>query len=130
MAIYSGTYHGDSGVIQKAARLQVYSVIDGSRVNTSLSFDDNYLPPVFKVNTVSAGRGFRGCDYSVGQVRYARLYLNGSDYLHVDLPFIPGSSEYDQFFIAVSFNTAVVTVGLEGERVNSEILRYKVDARG
>jgi hypothetical protein len=128
MADYLGVYSDDFGG-KTFIRLQVYSVVNNTRQNTNFRFDADYLPDVFKRFVRPFERNSPNCQSTITP-RYAKLYLNGTDYLHVDIPFAPGTSEYDQFFIAVSFDPSIVTVGIEGERIPTTILRFKADARG
>jgi hypothetical protein len=55
------------------------------------------------------------------------LWTGSARYLHVDLPFLPSSGEFNSFFqsLKTAPPTGLLTVGLEGEAVPREWLpRY------
>jgi hypothetical protein len=127
MANYTGTYYSDLGLVQELARLEVYSRINGTRVVTTSEFDTDYLPEVYRsVTNEIINPRFRGCLFNYGRIRFAKLYFNSTDYLHVDLPFLPNTSEYNQFFIATGFNEKVTTVGLAGELISDSLMIEKL----
>jgi hypothetical protein len=123
MANYTGTYYSDLGLVQRLTKLEVYNKVGNTRTVTTSAFDVDYLPEVYRSATNEITNTKVGvCQFSYGRMRYAKLYFNSTDYLHVDLPFLPNTSEYNQFFIAVSFNERVITVGLEGELFNGSLM--------
>jgi hypothetical protein len=83
-------------------------------------FDADYLPQVYKSHTQIVAPRFNLCDFPLGRIRYSKLFYNSTDFLHVDLPFSPGSSNYDQFFADIFANSLIVSVGLEGELVSND----------
>ncbi|MCA2652894.1 hypothetical protein [Microcystis sp. M061S2] len=120
MTIYRGIYQSDLGLSLPSIRLEVYSVINGIRSATNDNFDADYLPQVYKSHVESVPPRFNLCDFPLGRVRYAKLFYNSTDYLRVDLPFTPGSNNYEQFFTDVFANSLIFFVGLEGELISDD----------
>lgn len=120
MAIYRGIYQSDLGLSLPSIRLEVYSVINSIRSSTNDNFDADYLPQVYKSHVEVVPLQFNLCDFPLGRVRYAKLFYNSTDYLRVDLPFSPGSNNYEQFFTDVSANSLIFSVGLEGELISND----------
>lgn len=120
MAIYRGIYQSDLGLSLPSIKLEVYSVINGSRSATNDNFDADYLPQVYKSHVEIVPPQFNLCDFPLGRIRYTKLFYNSTDHLHVDLPFSPGSGNYDQFFLDVFGNSLVISVGLEGELISND----------
>lgn len=120
MANYTGIYQSDIGLNSSLIRLQVFSQIGNTRVATSVDFDADYLPEVYRSYVQQVTETFRGCEFPLGRVRYAKIYYNSIDFLHVDLPFKPSTSEYEQFFLDLSSNSLVSSIGLEGELISND----------
>lgn len=120
MAIYRGTYESDLGLSLASIKLEVYSVVNSIRLATDETFDADYLPQVYKSNAQIVAPRFNLCDFPLGRIRYSKLFYNSTDFLHVDLPFSPGSSNYDQFFTDVFANSLIISVGLEGELISND----------
>ena len=120
MAIYKGVYRSDLGLEFTSIELEVYSIINGTRSNTSQEFDADYLPQVYKSHVEIVPSRFNLCEFPLGRIRHAKLFYNSIDYLHVDLPFSPRSEEYDQFFSDVFANSLVISVGLKGETISND----------
>jgi hypothetical protein len=120
MAIYKGNYQSDLGITFAPIKLEVFSVIDGNKSNTSETFDANYLPEIYKSHTEIVPLRFNLCDFPLGRQRYAKLFYNSIDYLRVDLPFSPGSNNYEQFFTDIFRNILIISVGLEGELISND----------
>jgi hypothetical protein len=123
MADYVGNYQNDYNRITALAKLQVYLVNGvtfdtsrGTRENTNLDFDNRILPSVFFAAVEPLQKGSPFCPPNL-TLRYAKLYLSIEQYVKVELPFRPGTSEYNQFFIEASFNSEIISVGIEGERI-------------
>lgn len=120
MAIYRGTYQSDLGLSLASIKLEVYSVVNNTRLATDEIFDADYLPQVYKSHTQIVAPRFNLCDFPLGRIRYSKLFYNSTDFLHVDLPFSPSSSNYDQFFADIFANSLIVSVGLEGELISND----------
>lgn len=120
MAIYQGTYETALGLNLPSIKLEVYRVFNGTRLATSESFDADYLPQAYKAHTQIVSPRFNLCEVPLGRIRYSKLFYNSTDFLHVDLPFKPGSSNYDQFFTDVFANSLIISVGLEGELISND----------
>lgn|GEM_PF-4141303 len=118
--IYRGTYQSDLGLSLASIKLEVYSVVNSIRLATEEIFDADYLPQVYKSHVQIASPRFNLCDFPLGRIRYSKLFYNSTDFLHVDLPFSPGSSNYDQFFADIFANSLIVSVGLEGELISND----------
>ena len=123
MAEYLGDYYWDiEDKVTVFTLLSSYLVTGatlntsrGIRENTDFDFDSQYLPAVYWNNVTRKPEKLkRFCPVPIRK-RYAKLYLCATSYLHVDLPFKPGTSEYDQFFIEAAFNFDILSVGIEGE---------------
>ena len=123
MAIYTGIYDDDFSV-KTFVRLQVYLVVNNSRENTSEDFDRDYLPSVYLDNIRPFTVKSPNCPIDT-RLRFARLFVNSSDFVHVDLPFKPGSQNYDLFFIATGFNSLIITQGITGETIPPYSTRNK-----
>ncbi|MGL5874013.1 MAG: hypothetical protein ACRC2R_16865 [Xenococcaceae cyanobacterium] len=130
MADYVGNYLNDYNRITALAKLQVYLVNGvtfdtsrGTRENTNTDFDNRYLPSIFLNAVEPYQKGNPFCPPNV-TLRYAKLYLSTEQYLKVELPFLPGTTQYNQFFIDASFNTDILTIGIEGERINPYYLSF------
>lgn len=122
--VYLGVYTDDYGK-KTYYRLEVFLVANGTRQETDRSLDNDYLPDVYKASVLLSDGTVPSCPKNTTP-RYAKLYINSTDYLHVDLPFPPSSSEYNQFFISASFNPLIISVGLQGERITNHFLKYAV----
>lgn len=120
MAIYRGIYQSDLSLSFPSTKLEVYSVVNEIRLATSDNFDADFLPQVYKSHTEIVSPQFNLCDFPLGRIRYVQLFYNSTDYLRVDLPFMPGSGNYDQFFSDVSANSLIVSVGLKGELISND----------
>jgi hypothetical protein len=123
MADYTGIYDDDFSV-KTFVRLRVYLVVNGSRENTSEAFDRDYLPNVYLNNVRSYTLKSPNCPIDT-RLRFARLYVNSIDFVHVDLPFKPGSQNYDLFFTETSFNSLIITQGITGETIPPYSTRNK-----
>lgn len=126
MAIYRGIYQSDLGLSLASIKLEVYSVINGTRSNTAEDFDADYLPQVYKSHAELVPPQFNLCEFPLGRIRYAKLFYNSIDFLRVDLPFNPGSSNYDQFFADVFSNSLIISVGLEGEVISNDFYLRRI----
>lgn len=124
MAVYLGVYTDDFNR-KTFVKLDVFLFSNDTRQNTDVSFDNDYLPEVYKSFVTVFDRTLPSCPKTITH-RHAKLYLNSIDCLHVDLPFHPSSSEYNQFLIAISFNPSIVTVGMQGETITNYYLKYAV----
>jgi hypothetical protein len=120
MAVYQGTYQSDLGLSLPSVKLEVCSVVNSIRLATDSTFDIDYLPQVYKSHAQIVAPRFNLCDFPLGRIRYSKLFYNSTDFLHVDLPFNPGSSNYDQFFADIFANSLIVSVGLEGELISND----------
>lgn len=134
MANYIGNYTNDYNRVTGLAKLQVYLVTGtsrattrGTRENTTSLFDSDYLPGVFLNAVELFVKGFPVCPLNIVP-RFAKLYLTNDSYLRVELPFIPGSSEYNQFFIAVGADINILTIGIEGETINPYRLKFNANS--
>lgn len=126
MAIYRGIYQSDLGLSLASIKLEVYSVINGTRFNTAEDFDADYLPQVYKSHAELVPPQFNLCEFPLGRIRHAKLFYNSIDFLRVDLPFNPGSSNYDQFFADVFSNSLIISVGLEGEVISNDFYLRRI----
>lgn len=131
MANYSGNYQSDSGVILYRVKLEVYliDISSGrrSRVNTSLEEDEQYLPPSWYNKTSPLIGKALFCESPKG-MRFALIYLTDTRYLNVDIPFIPGSNDYYNFFLEIAYKLKGIgkTIGLQGEKLDSRRLKIHV----
>jgi hypothetical protein len=123
MADYTGIYEDDFSV-KTFVRLRVYLVVNGTREDTSETFDRDYLPDVYRNNVRPYALKSPICPIDT-RLRFARLYVNSIDFVHVDLPFKPGSQNYDLFFIATGFNSLIITQGITGETIPPYSTRNK-----
>lgn len=127
MADYRGNYEDDLGFIYPFIRLRVYifDTTDNSINNTSVEFDSNYLPPVFINHVDVLPRRGAYCTLSFNP-RFARLWLNNSQYLRVDLPFKGGTYNHNQFSTSLSFNSLITDWGVRGEIIDRHYLNHKM----
>jgi len=131
MANYSGNYQSDSGVILYRVKLEVYliDISSGrrSRVNTSLEEDEQYLPPSWYNQTSPLIGKALFCESPKG-MRFALIYFTDTRYLNVDIPFIPGSNDYYNFFLEIAYKLKGIgkTIGLQGEKLDSRRLKIHV----
>ena len=134
MANYFGNYQSDSGIILYRVRLEVYLIdISGgvrSRSNTSLEDDEKYLPTIWYNKTSPLLNKAIYCESYKGK-RVALIWLTDTQYLHVDLPFIPGSNDYYYFFTEIAYKLKGIgkTMGLQGEKLDSRRLKIHVKER-
>lgn len=121
MATYTGVYVSDCGKSfpNTILKTYTYNISTRTRSDTAVSFDDEYLPNVFKQNTSQTGVG---CRLDVLKLRFAKLWLNDNEYLAVELPFKPSSTDFNSFFIELAFFGLQTTLGLSGETMNSGYL--------
>ncbi len=128
MAVYLGNYEADSSKRFDCAVLTVGFIevttgeIRGQFSPSTPGDDQRYLPDVWFANTELKDRRRPGCSLP-HTPRFALLWITNTSYLRVPLPFRPGTTEYNQFFIAVSVNTRLTTVGQRGEIVGSNWLK-------
>jgi hypothetical protein len=131
MAVYLGNYEADSSRLFKCAVLTVGFVevttgeIRGQFSLSTEADDRRYLPDVWFANVELKDRRRPGCSLP-HTPRYALLWITNTLYLRIPLPFPPGSSAYNQFFIATSVNTDLTTVGQRGEQVSSNWLKLYI----
>jgi hypothetical protein len=126
MAIYIGNYTSDLQKIFRLVFLQVYlrSVADRDKTDTDLESDRQYLPSIFLQNVIPFERGMKTCSLDGITPRFAKLYIGANSYLHVDFPFLPGTTEYIEFFRQNNAKSNIVTIGIEGEKINPDYLRF------
>jgi hypothetical protein len=131
MANYLGDYQSDSGRFFYRIRLQVYLIdtSSGTRtlINTSLEEDEQYLPPSWYNKTSPLIGKALFCESPKG-MRFALIYLTDTRYLNVDIPFIPGSNDYYNFFLEIAYKLKGIgkTIGLQGEKLDSRRLKIHV----
>lgn len=120
MARYLGTYQSDRGDRYQSVLLLV--TIEGNLTPSSL--DQDVLPNIF-LNTVTPYLKGNGCSIPFTK-RYARLLINTGQWVKCSLPFMPGTTEYNQFFIsaAASFNQ-IREVGIVGESVSDTWVNFQ-----
>lgn len=120
MARYLGTYQSDRGDRYHSALLLV--TID--RTLTTQALDQEVLPSIF-LNTFEPIVKGNGCSIPFTK-RYVRLLLNTGQWLNCTLPFMPGTTEYNQFFItaAASFNQ-IREIGIVGESQSDAWVNFK-----
>ena len=118
MSLYSGDYFSDLGITNRRTKL-IAKMNDGGI--TDRTFDLTILPSIFFNHVEDYNPRLGYCDF-FGTTRKARLWLNSTDYLQVDLPFVGNTSEFNQFFIAVSFNLLIVKVDSVGEKVDNPLV--------
>jgi hypothetical protein len=121
MAVYKATYVADCGKALPHSILNTYTYDLTTRVRTATSygFDAEYLPNVFKNNTEQTGVG---CPLNQVKPRFAKLWLNDNQYLAVELPFQPSSTDFNSFFIELAFFGKQTTLGFSGERMDHGFL--------
>jgi hypothetical protein len=134
VADYIGDYTNDYNRTTGLARLQVYLIVDtslttsrGTRENTTFEFDSDYLPSIFLSSVQPFAPKDPNCPLTVTP-RFAKLYLTNSSYLRVELPFRPGSSEFNQFFISAGANTNILTFGISGETIKPYHLTFDANS--
>lgn len=134
MADYVKDYANDYDRVTGLVKLQVYLVTNtsltttrGTRENTSLEFDSDYLPSVFLNAAQPYIKGYPVCPLSVTP-RFAKLYLSNDSYLRVDLPFLPGTTRFNQFFLEAGANTDILTIGIEGETIKPYHLVFNANS--
>jgi hypothetical protein len=130
MSKYLTKYISDIGKIHPLIILDVYLVREtsltteqGIRENTNYDFDKKYIPKIFFNFVKPITKNIKTCGLTSIIKRYAKLYLNPTDYLRVELPFKPSSLEYEQFFLAVMFNLDIYSVGYTGEITYQSLLK-------
>jgi hypothetical protein len=126
MAIYKGNYVSDFDRITYLTSLKV-ALIDTSgnspiTNNTTYEFDLDYLPLIYAQNTARITRNDKFCQPNLTK-RYAKLFLSATQYLKVDLPTSGNKSEFNLFFEQVAANPRIISIGLEGEKVNDRFVR-------
>ncbi len=130
MATYYGDYQSDCGKTFQRVKLSVYWVditvgTRGIRSNTSIEEDTDYLPDIWfeKVFPVVSRQAY--CDIP-NRMRYALIWLTDSRYLHVDIPFLPGSNDYYFFFTGLAYKLKGKgkTIGLTGELIDPSWLKF------
>jgi hypothetical protein len=124
MAVYIGNYTSDLQKVFRLVFLQVYLVADRNRDDTNPDFDSQYLPDIFLQNVLLFERGMKTCPLDGITPRFAKLYIGANFYLHVDLPFLPGTTEYIEFYRQVNAKSNIVTIGIEGEKIDPDYLRF------
>lgn len=127
MVTYKGNYYSDYNKATYLSKLSVLliTVVDNSSLadGTTSELDRAFLPNTFLNNLELITRNDRNfCEPNLTK-RFAKLFLSTEQYLKVELPWLPGSDLYQQFFIEAAFNTDILTVGIEGERINPYYLK-------
>jgi hypothetical protein len=130
MANWWGDYQSDTGKVFLRTILPVGWVevtrgeIAGSFSLSSEDDDSRYLPRLWFENTNIPQRREAFCPFP-HTPRYALLWVTEAIYLRVPLPWMPGSTLYNQFFItlAFDFDSKLLTVGQRGEQISSNWLK-------
>lgn len=101
--------------------------IVGSFALSTEDDDRRYLPDLWFENTNQPQRREAFCPLP-HTPRYALLWKTETLYLRVPLPWLPGSTLYNQFFITLAFDFSDkwLTVGQIGERITSNWLKLYV----
>lgn len=132
MALYLGSYASDTGKTYPLSVLRV-GIVEGvallkSRGDFELTdepTDRQYIPTIFFNECRLKGKSkVIECETLIIK-RFAKIYLNSVSYLKVELPFLPNTIEFDNFFIDAYFrNTGnILTLGYEGEFIDTYHLR-------
>ena len=120
MARYLGTYQSDRGDRYPG----VVFLVTIDRSLSSLALDQEVLPSIF-LDTFSAVSKGNGCSIPLTK-RYAQLRLNSGQLLNCTLPFMPGTTEYNQFCIAAAANfNQIREIGIIGERVSDQWVNFQ-----
>lgn len=130
MATWVGIYEADSGKFFNLTALTVGFVdvtvgeIRGTFTRSTVADDEKYLPSIWFQECKLAERRQSFCNLP-HTPRYALLWVTETLYLRVPLPFRPGTTQYNQFFISLAFDFSekLVTVGQRGEQVSSNWLK-------
>jgi hypothetical protein len=130
MATWAANYEADSGKFFKCVSLSVGFVevttgeIRGTFSQSPIEEDRRLIPQIWLDNAQEIQRGQRFCALP-HTPRYALLWVTETLYLRVPLPFRPGTTQYNQFFIALAFDFSekLVTVGQRGEQVSGNWLK-------
>jgi hypothetical protein len=132
MARYFGDYFSDIGRVFPRSALSVYFVnvttgTRGERENTRFEEDADLLPAVY-LTAVSPQESKAAYCVPPQSMRYALLWTGPARYLHVDLPFLPSSGEFNSFFQSLKNSPpdGLLTVGLEGEDIPRQWLSVYV----
>jgi hypothetical protein len=130
MARYVGDYESDSSKQFPRVALSVGFVevtrgeIQGQFEVSSEADDRRYLPELWFSNTDTANPRLGTCRLP-HTPRYALLWVTNTLYLRVPVFWRPGTTLYNQFFIALAFDfeNSLVSLGQRGEVVSSNWLR-------
>ena len=121
MAKYLGTYQSDRGDRYPGALLSVG--IGGSPSPEAL--DREVLPQIFFDRVIATPKG-KGCASLPFSKRYARLMLSDGQWLNVPLPFMPGTTELNQFMIqAAASYSQIREIGIVGESIGDAWVNFQ-----
>lgn len=127
MAVYTGSYRNDLNKLFRQVKLSVYlidtALQNNSRTETSVAFDEQYLPPVLK-NHFTNSKAVCTIEQGTRSIRQAKLVLSETLSFYIPCPFIGGSSEFNTLFEQVNSNSNVVLAELFPETINSFYVEY------
>lgn len=121
MARYTGDYSNDFGIDHRSTSLEVFLMINENKSETSETFDYNYLPPIFLFHILEA----HSCSIPIKK-RKAICEISVNQYLYIEVPFLPGTIEYNSFFESLVNNLLINNVFLMGEEIQNTYLAHFV----
>ncbi len=122
MAKYGANYVSDFGNSYACVGLISRLVrANGISSRTTSSFDLPYLPAIF-LNAVEPHS--KNCCSLAFTPRAVRLYINETDYLYLQYPFQPTTSEYSTFLNQLNSNSLIFLVEHVGEKLTDFYTDY------
>lgn len=120
MAKYSGKYQLLSGNYQYSV-FDVFLVDGRARINTDFPEDSLYLPNIWlrSVKPFSERDSFCTLTFTP---RRAKLFTNNTAFLSVPLPWLEGSTDFNQFLIECGVNLAINSIGLLPEILSDRLI--------
>lgn len=122
MARYGSNYLSDFGNNYNCITLLSRLVrANGLSSRTTSSFDLPYLPAIF-LDAVEPNA--KSCCSLAFTPRAVRLYINETDYLYLQHPFQPTTSEYSTFLSQLASNNLIFLVEHIGEKLTDFYTDY------
>lgn len=122
MARYGSNYLSDFGNTFSCVALSSRLIrVNGLSSRTNSSFDLPYLPAIF-LDAVEPNA--KNCCSLALTPRAVRLYINQTDYLYLQHPFQPTTSEYSIFLNQLASNNLIFLVEQVGEKLTDFYIDY------
>lgn len=127
MAFYLGDYRSDSGRIFYRVPIGVWFVdvnqgISGVRSASSPESDLVWLPDLWFTRLKPLPPRAATCP-PPDSLRFALLWTGATRYLRIEIPWLPGTDDYQSFWQALAAKNPTLTLGIQGESISQRMLK-------